>query len=69
MNSISDRESLDHLIHLLAWRRHEWEMQDRTRMSKEVIEMEMKFEAKENAAIKLLEDMRIEINNTPTGDP
>lgn len=60
MDKPSDRESLDHVIHLLAWRRHEWEMKDRTGMSKEEIEMEMKFEAKENAAIKLLEDMRKE---------
>lgn len=63
MNGISNRETLDHLILLLGWRRHEWEMKDRTPMSKEEIEMEMKFEAKDNAAIEFLEDMRIELQN------
>jgi hypothetical protein len=63
MSSISNREILDHLILLLGWRRHEWEMKDRTSMSKEEIEMEMRFEAKDNAAIELLEDMRIELQN------
>lgn len=58
MKNTSDRESLDHVIHLLAWRRHEWEMKDRTHMSEAEIEMEMKFEAKDTAAIELLASLR-----------
>jgi hypothetical protein len=61
MDKPSDREILDYLIHLLGWRRHEWDMKDRTDMSKGEVEAEMRFEAKDNAAIKLLEDMRIEL--------
>tara|TARA_R100001460_G_scaffold21856_1_gene44518 strand:- start:8687 stop:8905 length:219 start_codon:yes stop_codon:yes gene_type:complete len=58
MNEPSNREILDHVINILGWRRHEWDMKDRTGMIKSEIEMEMRFEAKDNAAIKLLEDMR-----------
>lgn len=63
MDKPSDREILDYLIHILGWRRHEWNMKDRTGMSKSEIEMEMRFEAKDDAAIELLENMQIKLQN------